>query len=85
VIANPSDSPFGGCMAWQLPFDETAAGAARRLLVATMTALRLPRDLVGDAALMVSELATNAWQHGRGPGRRPDGSARPPVPCPPEL
>ncbi len=50
---------------WELPADATAPGQARwhlrQLLSGTEEAI--------DAELVVTELITNAWRHGRGPIR----------------
>jgi hypothetical protein len=62
-IGKPSDVREGGCSAWQLPPDETCARVARSLLRETLTALSLSADLIHDEATMVSELATNAYEH----------------------
>ncbi|WP_245667692.1 ATP-binding protein [Actinomadura macra] len=48
---------------WALPGGPGCAGYARRALADALTPLRVPRDVVADAQLMVSELATNAHQH----------------------
>jgi hypothetical protein len=83
----PCEVRTGGC-AWRLPPDESCAPVARSLTTETLTALGLPRGLVYDVATGVSELATNALQHGLGFGRNgaggPDGHRRA-VMCPPEL
>ncbi|MGH3388950.1 MAG: ATP-binding protein [Actinomadura sp.] len=69
-----------GC-AWRLPPDESCAPVARSLAKRTLVPLGLPGDLVYDAATAVSELATNALQHGlRAGGRVADDAG-----CPPEL
>ncbi len=51
----------------RLPADETAARAARTALWHTLTALKLPRLIVSDCAVMLSELVANALTHARGP------------------
>jgi hypothetical protein len=51
---------------WALAADATCARQARALLGAALTALVVPRDIVRDAKLMISELATNAYQHAGG-------------------
>ncbi|QXJ21056.1 ATP-binding protein [Actinomadura graeca] len=48
---------------WPLPGGPGCAGYARRALAEALTALRASRDVIADAQLMVSELATNAHQH----------------------
>jgi histidine kinase-like protein len=70
-----------GC-AWRLPLDESCAPVARSLAKEALTGLGLPDDLVFDAGTAVSELATNALQHGLGDRRETD---RPVGACPPEL
>ncbi|MBA9004060.1 ATP-binding protein [Thermomonospora cellulosilytica] len=55
--------------AWALPAGPGCAREARAVLGQALGALGVPADLIADAQLMVSELATNAYQHadGRGP------------------
>jgi hypothetical protein len=53
----------GGCSAWPLPPDETCAAVARSLIRETLATLGLGDDVIHDAATMVSELATNAFEH----------------------
>jgi hypothetical protein len=60
------DIRTGGCSAWQLPPDATCARIARSLVRDTLTALDLPDDLTYTATTLVSELATNAFQHAPG-------------------
>ncbi|MQY06387.1 ATP-binding protein [Actinomadura macrotermitis] len=55
------DDPPG--RAWALPGGPGCARHARAVLAEALTALGVPRDVVADARLMVSELATNAYQH----------------------
>jgi anti-sigma regulatory factor (Ser/Thr protein kinase) len=54
---------------WGLSPDPLAARHARHLVADTLGALGVPRETVGDAELMVSELVTNAYRHAglRGP------------------
>jgi hypothetical protein len=59
-----ADMTSGGAGAWLLPPDARCASTARSLLRAAMTVLRLGDDLVDAAVLAVSELATNALDHG---------------------
>lgn len=49
----------------RLPFAAASVGAARRQLVASLKAAGVPGEAVSDAALVVSELVTNAVRHGR--------------------
>jgi histidine kinase-like protein len=56
------DDPSAACT-WELPGDATGAKRARRLLVATLTGFGALPEIIGDAELMVSELATNAFRH----------------------
>ncbi|WP_329521778.1 ATP-binding protein [Spirillospora sp. NBC_01491] len=51
---------------WALPAGPGCAGHARRVLADALAELGVARDTIGDAALMVSELATNAHQHAGG-------------------
>jgi len=50
-----------------LPPRPASARAARRFLAAVLTAWRMPELLGGDAALLLSELATNAILHAESP------------------
>ncbi|GAB3682596.1 hypothetical protein GCM10027589_52420 [Actinocorallia lasiicapitis] len=54
---------LGRSWTWVLPADATSARAARQLLRGALTELGVPDEAVADAALMASELATNAHQH----------------------
>jgi hypothetical protein len=49
--------------AWALPRGPGCAGHARRVLAGALAAMGATRDAIADARLMVSELATNAYQH----------------------
>jgi hypothetical protein len=71
----PADITVGGACAFQLPYGPGCAGQARSLLGSAMSALGLPRELIDDGELAVSELATNAYQH----AGRPAGPDRPVV------
>ncbi|GAA4141413.1 ATP-binding protein [Actinomadura keratinilytica] len=53
----------GGCSVWALPQDTTIAAVARGKVRETLRALLIPEEMVGDAATMVSELATNVLVH----------------------
>ncbi|MGI8336308.1 ATP-binding protein [Actinomadura scrupuli] len=48
---------------WALPADAGCARHARDLVEMAMSAFDMPREVVCDAKLMISELATNAHQH----------------------
>jgi histidine kinase-like protein len=48
---------------WSLPPGPECAGYARGVLATALDELDVPGDLAFDARLMVSELATNAYQH----------------------
>jgi hypothetical protein len=48
---------------WSLPLGATCARRARGLLAETLNAFDVPPQTIGDAELMVSELATNAYRH----------------------
>jgi serine phosphatase RsbU (regulator of sigma subunit)/anti-sigma regulatory factor (Ser/Thr protein kinase) len=50
-----------------LPPHPSSPRAARRFLAALLTSWRMPEMLEGDAALLLSELATNAVLHARSP------------------
>ncbi len=49
----------------RLPFTAASVGAARRQLAASLEASGWRGEVVSDAALVVSELVTNAVRHGR--------------------
>jgi hypothetical protein len=51
---------------WALPTDATCAKQARDLVDEVLTSFAVPREIVRDAKLMASELATNAYQHASG-------------------
>jgi hypothetical protein len=53
----------GGCAVWQLPFDPRSPALARSYFAAVATALGLPKELIDDGAVAVSELVTNTHQH----------------------
>lgn len=57
---------WAGGWSWPLPGDATCARRARGLVVDMLTTLAVPAETVFDAELMVSELATNAYQHADG-------------------
>jgi hypothetical protein len=61
MTGDPQDLHDGG--SWKLPSDATCAPIARTTLTKAMTQLALPDDLIADGALVVSELATNAFLH----------------------
>ncbi|WP_222721357.1 ATP-binding protein [Actinomadura sp. HBU206391] len=48
---------------WSLPLGAMCARRARSVLRETLMALDVPPQTIGDAELMVSELATNAYRH----------------------
>jgi GAF domain-containing protein/anti-sigma regulatory factor (Ser/Thr protein kinase) len=50
-----------------LPADAGSARAARRFLAGVLSSWRMPEMLEGDAALLLSELATNAILHAKSP------------------
>ncbi|TNY36811.1 ATP-binding protein [Thermomonospora catenispora] len=54
--------------AWALPVGPGCAREARAVLGQALGALGAPANLIADAQLMVSELATNAYQHADGKG-----------------
>jgi hypothetical protein len=62
-IDRRTDVAGGGARFFQLVQGSRCAAQARSLLASTMTSLGLPRGLVEDGELAVSELATNAHQH----------------------
>jgi two-component sensor histidine kinase len=50
-------------LVWTLPTDATCAKRARDLVDDTLTVLGVDREVIRDAKLMVSELATNSYRH----------------------
>ena len=61
VVPTECAPPLG--RAWVLPAGPGCAGYARAILTEALTRAGVGREAVADAALMVSELATNAHQH----------------------
>lgn len=57
------DGMLTGGLSWRLPDDASCAGTARAHIRQALADLQMPGELVHDAALAVSELATNAWLH----------------------
>ncbi|OIV38455.1 hypothetical protein BIV57_05470 [Mangrovactinospora gilvigrisea] len=55
-----------------LPHGPAGVSRARRRLTADLTALGVPESAVDDAALVLSELLSNAFRHGRPLDGRPD-------------
>ncbi|HEX2313710.1 MAG TPA: ATP-binding protein [Thermomonospora sp.] len=62
----PAHRPPG--WAWTLPEGPGCVREARVTLAQALTVLGASADLIADARLMVSELATNAFQHAAGHG-----------------
>ncbi|WP_370946171.1 ATP-binding protein [Amycolatopsis sp. cg5] len=56
-------------ISFALPDDQTAPAMARRVVRQALAELGITADLVDDAVLAVSELVTNAVEHGGGPDR----------------
>ena len=54
---------LGRTWTWSLPPDATCPRIARTLVREALAVLEVPGETIADAALMVSELATNAFQH----------------------
>ncbi|GLW65468.1 hypothetical protein Arub01_37120 [Actinomadura rubrobrunea] len=88
--APPGAAPVGGPdvrsgWAWTLPRGPECARRARTLLADALAALAVPPDAIADARVMVSELATNAYQHAADHGPHElwlsadEGGARPPA------
>jgi len=57
------DGLLAGGLSWRLPDDASCAGTARAHLRQALADLQMPGELIDDAAVAVSELATNAWLH----------------------
>jgi anti-sigma regulatory factor (Ser/Thr protein kinase) len=49
----------------EFPADRTAPSGARRFVADTLDGWDVPRDVIADAVLLVSELVTNALLHAR--------------------
>jgi anti-sigma regulatory factor (Ser/Thr protein kinase) len=49
----------------EFPADRTAPSRARRFVADTLRSWDVPRERIGDAVLLVSELVTNALLHAR--------------------
>ncbi|MFC5749520.1 ATP-binding protein [Actinomadura rugatobispora] len=67
-----ADIAAGGACAFQLPEGPRSASLARSLVVNALRALSMPDNLVEDAELAVSELATNAYLHTKQPATPPE-------------
>lgn len=65
---DPKVVPAGGCAVWPLPPGPTGAGFARGALKAVFGELRMPAVMTYDAAVALSELATNVHLHAYGGG-----------------
>lgn len=74
--ADQGDNAAAG-FAWRLPDDPGCAMSARAYVRQTLAGLQLPKKLIDDAELAVSELATNAWKHALDAKPLPEG----PGPC----
>jgi hypothetical protein len=78
-----SDGMFTGGLSWRLPDDASCAGTARAHIRQALADLQMPGELIYDAAVAVSELATNAWLHAL--DARPLAAAARPGAVAPEL
>ncbi|MFC5188122.1 ATP-binding protein [Actinomadura harenae] len=63
AMNQPADLPYGGVCTWALPDDDRCAQAARTHLGYAMRTLQFDAEVVENAQLAVSELATNALRH----------------------
>jgi hypothetical protein len=77
------DGLFTGGLSWRLPDDASCAGTARAHMRQALADLQMPGELIHDAAVAVSELATNAWLHAL--DARPLSAAARPGAVAPEL
>ncbi len=50
-------------LSWRLPDNASCASTARAHIRQALADLQMPGELIDDAAVAVSELATNAWLH----------------------
>ncbi|GAA4145740.1 hypothetical protein GCM10022416_37700 [Actinomadura keratinilytica] len=67
------DLAAGEVAAWGLPGDRTCAGFARGAVGELLGGLRIAPETVRDAQTMVSEAATNAYEHAQLPPGVPGG------------
>jgi hypothetical protein len=81
---DPKVVSAGGCAAWPLPPGPTGAGFARQALKAVFGELRMPAVVTYDAAVALSELATNVHLHAYG-DQVPAHPAHPAIAGLPEL
>jgi hypothetical protein len=78
---DPKVVPVGGCAAWPLPPGPAGAGFARSVLKAVFVELRMSAVTTYDAAVALSEVATNVHLHAYGG----DVPVHPPMAGLPEL
>lgn len=67
TTASPTASPTD--VAWRLPRHPRSVGRARALLREKAREWQLPEETAETAALLLSELVTNAVRHSHAPGR----------------
>lgn len=63
IRGDAQDVRSGGFPAWPLPFDATGARIARSVVRTVFDAVGMPAGLTHDAAVAISELATNVYVH----------------------
>ncbi|MGH3388910.1 MAG: ATP-binding protein [Actinomadura sp.] len=62
-------------LAWPMSHGSRCAGVARTLVGDVLAAIGTPPEVIHDARLMISELATNAFEHARCPAGEDRGAA----------
>jgi PAS domain S-box-containing protein len=67
VARLPEDSRPWESATYQLPPEQEAVAASRRLVATTLRQWEIPRGVIDDVVLLTSELVTNAIIHGRPP------------------
>jgi anti-sigma regulatory factor (Ser/Thr protein kinase) len=80
-FAVPGASPVESEVVWRFPYDPRSVRWARALIRAVSTAWRLSDDVRDASALLLSELVTNAYEHGRPDGDASAGGTRITVRC----
>lgn len=62
-MSSSEEITTGGCPVWLLPRTAECAASARYITRMALVGL-LPKRIIDNCGLMISELATNAWKHG---------------------
>ncbi|QNN51549.1 SpoIIE family protein phosphatase [Nocardioides mesophilus] len=67
LVTRVDTTPLGTTAAYQLPIDESMPATARRMVRERLRDWEVATDVTHDVVLMVSEVVTNAYLHGRPP------------------